>query len=75
MPNDNIDRAIKKGTGELEGVHYEEATYEGFGPGGAAITDGYLTTNAQCAEAAAAWEAGRRLSLEAAVQEALFGPQ
>jgi YebC/PmpR family DNA-binding regulatory protein len=37
MPQDNIDRAIKKGTGELEGVHYEEATYEGFGPGGAAI--------------------------------------
>ncbi len=37
MPQDNIDRAIKKGTGELEGVHYEEATYEGYGPGGAAI--------------------------------------
>ncbi len=37
MPGDNIDRAIKKGTGELEGVNYEEATYEGYGPGGAAI--------------------------------------
>ena len=37
MPADNIDRAVKKGTGELEGVHYEEVTYEGFGPGGAAI--------------------------------------
>ena len=37
MPNDNIERAIKKGTGELEGVRYEEATYEGYGPGGAAI--------------------------------------
>src|SRR3970040_2235094 len=37
MPADNIERAIKKGTGELEGVSYEEATYEGFGPGGAAI--------------------------------------
>ena len=37
MPNDNIERAIKKGTGELEGVSYEEATYEGYGPGGAAI--------------------------------------
>ncbi len=37
MPSDNIERAIKKGTGELEGVHYEEATYEGYGPGGAAI--------------------------------------
>ncbi len=37
MPYDNIERAIKKGTGELEGVHYEEMTYEGYGPGGAAI--------------------------------------
>jgi YebC/PmpR family DNA-binding regulatory protein len=45
MPNDNIDRAIKKGTGELEGVHYEEATYEGFGPGGAAIILQVTTDN------------------------------
>ena len=37
MPADNIDRAIKKGTGELEGVIYEEVTYEGYGPGGAAL--------------------------------------
>jgi len=37
MPADNIERAIKKGTGELDGVVYEEATYEGYGPGGAAI--------------------------------------
>jgi YebC/PmpR family DNA-binding regulatory protein len=37
MPSDNIERATKKGTGELEGVHYEEAAYEGYGPGGAAI--------------------------------------
>ncbi len=37
MPSDNIDRAIKKGTGELEGTVYEELTYEGYGPGGAAI--------------------------------------
>ena len=37
MPAENIDRAVKKGTGELEGVVYEEATYEGSGPGGAAI--------------------------------------
>jgi YebC/PmpR family DNA-binding regulatory protein len=37
MPWDNIDRAIKKGTGELEGSVYEELTYEGYGPGGAAI--------------------------------------
>src|SRR5437763_16135916 len=37
MPNENIDRAIKRGTGELEGVHYEEVQYEGYGPGGVAI--------------------------------------
>ncbi len=37
MPNDNIDRAIKKGTGELEGASYEEVTYEGYGPGGTAL--------------------------------------
>jgi YebC/PmpR family DNA-binding regulatory protein len=45
MPADNIDRAIKKGTGELEGVHYEEATYEGYGPGGAAIMVEVTTDN------------------------------
>jgi YebC/PmpR family DNA-binding regulatory protein len=45
MPNDNIDRAIKKGTGELEGVNYEEAMYEGFGPGGAAIMVQVTTDN------------------------------
>src|SRR6266446_3117248 len=43
MPNDNIDRAVKKGTGELEGVHYEEVNYEGYGPGGAAIMASVLT--------------------------------
>ena len=37
MPWENIERAIKKGTGELEGVVYQEVTYEGYGPGGAAI--------------------------------------
>ena len=37
MPNENIDRAIKKGTGELEGASYEEVSYEGYGPGGAAV--------------------------------------
>ena len=46
MPNDNIDRAIKKGTGELEGSVYEELTYEGYGPGGAAIFIEVTTDNA-----------------------------
>ena len=45
MPRDNMDRAIKKGTGELEGVTYEENTYEGYGPGGAAIILESLTDN------------------------------
>jgi YebC/PmpR family DNA-binding regulatory protein len=45
MPHDNIDRAIKKGTGELEGVNYEEATYEGYGPGGTAILVEVTTDN------------------------------
>jgi YebC/PmpR family DNA-binding regulatory protein len=45
MPKDNIDRAIKKGTGELEGVSYEENTYEGYGPGGAAVYVESLTDN------------------------------
>ncbi|HMV34871.1 MAG TPA: YebC/PmpR family DNA-binding transcriptional regulator [Turneriella sp.] len=43
MPKDNIDRAIKKGTGELEGVTYEEGVYEGYGPGGIAIMVEVLT--------------------------------
>jgi YebC/PmpR family DNA-binding regulatory protein len=45
MPRDNIDRAIKKGTGELEGVNYEELSYEGYGPGGVAIILEVLTDN------------------------------
>ena len=45
MPKDNIDRAIKKGTGELEGVNYEESIYEGYGPGGAAVLVDSLTDN------------------------------
>jgi YebC/PmpR family DNA-binding regulatory protein len=45
MPGENIDRAIKKGTGELEGVTYEEIQYEGYGPGGAAIIAQVLTDN------------------------------
>jgi YebC/PmpR family DNA-binding regulatory protein len=46
MPNDNIERAIKKGTGELEGVSYEEITYEAYGPAGVAIMIESLTDNA-----------------------------
>jgi YebC/PmpR family DNA-binding regulatory protein len=45
MPKDNIERAIKKGTGELEGVSYEESIYEGYGPGGAAVLIESLTDN------------------------------
>lgn len=46
MPNDNIDRAVKKGTGELEGAIYEELTYEGYGPGGTALFIEVTTDNA-----------------------------
>jgi YebC/PmpR family DNA-binding regulatory protein len=45
MPADNIERAIKKGTGELEGVHYEEAQFEGYAPGGVALLVEVLTDN------------------------------
>lgn len=45
MPKDNIERAIKKGTGELEGISYEEVNYEGYGPGGVAILIDCLTDN------------------------------
>ncbi len=45
MPAENIDRAIKKGTGELEGVSYEEIRYEGYGIGGAAVIVDCLTDN------------------------------
>lgn len=45
MPADNIERAIKKGTGELEGVTYEEALYEGYGPGGVAVIVQCLSDN------------------------------
>src|SRR5690348_18174884 len=45
MPLDNIERAVKKGTGELEGVTYEEVTYEGYGPGGAALLIEATTDN------------------------------
>ncbi|MBP6443098.1 MAG: YebC/PmpR family DNA-binding transcriptional regulator [Gemmatimonadales bacterium] len=46
MPGDNIERAVKKGTGELEGVSYEEVTYEGYGAGGVAILIEGSTDNA-----------------------------
>ena len=45
MPKDNIERAVKRGTGELEGATYEEVTYEGYGPGGVAIMVEALTDN------------------------------
>ena len=45
VPKDNIDRAVKKGTGELDGVNYEEVTYEGYGPGGGALIIEGLTDN------------------------------
>ncbi len=45
MPKDNIERGIKKGTGELDGVNYEESLYEGYGPGGAAVLVESLSDN------------------------------
>src|SRR5204862_1911728 len=45
MPKDNIERAVKRGTGEAEGVVFEEVTYEGYGPGGVAMLVEALTDN------------------------------
>src|SRR5919107_2933506 len=45
MPADNIKRAIQRGTGELEGVNYDELTYEGYGPGGTAVLVETMTDN------------------------------
>jgi len=45
MPNDTIDRATKRGTGELEGVNYDEISYEGYGPGGVAVMINVMTDN------------------------------
>ena len=45
MPKDNIERAIKRGTGEMEGLSFEEITYEGYGPGGVAVLVDVLTDN------------------------------
>ncbi|HLG20059.1 MAG TPA: YebC/PmpR family DNA-binding transcriptional regulator [Bdellovibrionota bacterium] len=47
MPGENIERAIKRGTGELEGITYEETTYEGYGPGGVAILVDIMTDSKQ----------------------------
>src|SRR5205807_8807919 len=45
MPNDNVERAIKRGTGELEGQHFEEMIYEGYAPGGVALIVEVATDN------------------------------
>lgn len=45
MPKDNIERAVKRGTGDLEGVSYEEIRYEGYGPGGVAVMVDCMTDN------------------------------
>ena len=45
MPKDTIERAIKKGTGEMDGVDYEEGTFEGYGPGGVAVIVEFMTDN------------------------------
>jgi YebC/PmpR family DNA-binding regulatory protein len=59
MPADNVERAIKKGTGELEGVNYEEITYEGYGPRGVALFIEALTDNANRAVADIRFVLGR----------------
>jgi YebC/PmpR family DNA-binding regulatory protein len=45
MPKDNIDRAVKRGSGDLEGASFEEVRYEGYGPGGVAVMVDALTDN------------------------------
>ena len=45
MPKDTIERAIKKGTGGLDGINYEEGTFEGYGPGGVAVIVEFMTDN------------------------------
>jgi len=70
MPKDNIDRAIKKGTGELEGVSYEELTYEAYAPGGVALLIEVLTDNKNRAAAdvrSALTKAGGQLATSGAV--------
>lgn len=60
VPADTIQRAIKRGTGELEGVDYEEATYEGYGPGGVALMIQTLSDNQQRTVAALRNALGKR---------------
>ncbi|MFA5263783.1 MAG: YebC/PmpR family DNA-binding transcriptional regulator [Opitutaceae bacterium] len=70
MPADNVDRAIKKGTGELPGVSYEDITYEGYGPGGVALIVKVTTDNKNraAAEIRSAFERlGGRLAVSGAV--------
>lgn len=45
VPSDNIERAVKKGAGEMDGIHYEEHVYEGYGPGGIAVLVSVTTDN------------------------------
>jgi YebC/PmpR family DNA-binding regulatory protein len=58
MPSDNIERAIKRGTGDLEGVSYESVTYEGYGPGGVALLIDCLTDNTNRTVAAVRYTLG-----------------
>ena len=67
MPKDNIDRAIKKGTGELEGVNYEELIYEAYAPGGVAVFIEVLTDNKNRAAADIVTRAGGQLATSGAV--------
>jgi YebC/PmpR family DNA-binding regulatory protein len=59
MPKENIERAIKKGTGELEGVDYQELLYEGYGPGGVALMIQALTDNPTRTVADVRWALSR----------------
>ncbi|PTY00647.1 YebC/PmpR family DNA-binding transcriptional regulator [Opitutus sp. ER46] len=79
MPADNVDRAIKKGTGELPGVVYEEITYEGYGPGGVAFMVKVTTDNkqraAQDVRAAFAHHGGNLASSGAVAFQFLYAGQ
>lgn len=79
MPADNVDRAIKKGTGELPGVTYEEITYEGYGPGGVAfvvqVTTDNKTRSAQDVRSAFAHQGGNLASSGAVAFQFLHAGQ